>query len=306
MKRAAVSIALLAGAVAVGLLIRRARVEAAAAPSACRSCVPPASPAPPPEPEAGYERLGPPKPGEWRSAYAEPAQPFEAYAASPVNRRCGHRRTIYLQPLASAPGRLGFGPAGEAEYPRIVERMRAYLGAFYGVDVALLPPIPMFEETLVEDRDQYDADRLTDRLARRVPDDALALIGLTKEDLFSPGLNFVFGVGSLSRRAGAYSVRRLQSGRPELFLERSLKLIVHETGHILSIPHCVEWRCVMQGANSVSEQDGQPLRLCPEDLRKAEWNLGFDRPARYRLLLGLHREYGLKTEIPWLEARLSR
>ena len=291
-------------AVVVGWALRGSRGLVATA-SPCAHCAPSNPPAPPPEPEALHERLGPPKPGDWRSAYDEPAQSFEAYASSAANRRCPHRKTIYLQPWTSPPGRLGFSPVCEAAYPQVVERMRVYLGTFYGVDVALLPPIPLDPEAFNAERDQYDADRLTHGLAGRVPEDALALVGLTKEDLYSSNLNFVFGVGSLSQRAGAYSMRRLQTAKSELFLDRGLKLIVHETGHILSIPHCVEWRCVMQGANSVSDQDGQPLRLCPSDLRKAEWNLGFDRVERYRSLLKLHRDYGLQAEIPWLESRLK-
>jgi archaemetzincin len=301
-KKAALALAVLAAAAGVGWYLRRP--PAAPAPEPCRGCAR-SSVLPPPEPETSHERLGPPKPGEWRHIYEEAPQTLEGYVASAVNRRCAHRTTIYIQVLDSRPGRLGFGPRSEAAYPKVVERMREYLEAFYGVRAVTLPPIPMIEEARVTARDQYDADVLTDRLAQRVPADAVAYVGLTKEDLFAPGLNFVFGVGSLSARAGVYSMRRLQTDDARLFLERALKLVVHETGHILSIHHCVEWRCVMQGANSASEQDGQPLRLCPVDLRKLEWNTGVDRLKRYERLLDLHRAYGFAAEAAWIESRLK-
>ena len=300
MKKAALALAVLAAATGVGWYLRRP--PAAPPPEPCRDC--PRSPAlPPAEPEAPHERLGPPKPGEWRQIYQEAPQTLEGYVASAVNRRCKHRTTIYIQVLDSRPGRLGFGPRSEAVYPKVVERMREYLEAFYGMPAVTLPPLPMIEEAYVANRDQYDADALTDLLAQGVPADAVAYVGLTKEDLFAPGLNFVFGVGSLGARAGVYSMRRLQTDDARLFLERGLKLVVHETGHIFSIHHCVEWRCVMQGANSAPEQDGQPLRLCPVDLRKLEWNTGVDRLPRYERLLELHRAYGF--DVTWLESRLK-
>src|SRR5688572_28729002 len=118
-------------------------------------------------------------------------QTLEAYVASAVNRRCAHRKSIYIQVLDSRPGRLGLGPRGEEVYPNIVERMREYLEAFYGMPAVTLPPLPMIEEAYVANRDQYDADALTDLLAKGVPADAVAYVGLTKEDLFAPGLNYV-------------------------------------------------------------------------------------------------------------------
>lgn len=284
-----------------GLLLRRPPP-----PPAPKPCVDCPRPAPPPaEPEALYEKLGPPQPGDWRARYDEPAQEVDAYLASAVNRRCAHRTTIYLQVLDSRPGRLGFGPRCEAVYPKVVERMREYLEVFFGVKTVTLPPIPMVESAFVEGRDQYDAEAVTDALAARVPADAAAYVGLTREDLFAPGLNYVFGVGSLSSRAGVYSMRRLQTDDATRFLERALKLVVHETGHVFSVHHCVKWRCVMQGANSAAEQDTQPLRLCPDDLRKLEWNAGFDRRPRYERLLKLHREYGFTAEAEWIERRLK-
>jgi archaemetzincin len=301
--RKAVLLLVLAATSTVAVVLWARRAGPPARP--CADCASlPRPPLPPEEPEAGHERLGAPQPGEWRHAYREPRQTVERYVATAANRRCAHRTTIYLQPLDSRAGRLGFSPAGEAAYPKLVERMREYLEAFFGVKTAILPAIPIFEDAYVAERDQYDADRLTDRLAARVPADAIAYVGLTKEDLYSPGLNFVFGVGSLSARAGAYSLRRLQSPDPVKFLERGLKLVVHETGHIFSVHHCTEWRCVMQGANSVVEQDGHPLRLCPDDLRKLEWNAGFQRRPRFERLLELHRAYGFKAEAGWLEKRL--
>jgi archaemetzincin len=61
----------------------------------------------------------------------------------------------------------------------------------------------------------------------------------------------------------------------------------------------------MDGANSLDEQDRQPLHLCPVDLRKVLWNTGADRDARYRRLFELYRGWGLKSESDWVAHRLG-
>ena len=133
----------------------------------------------------------------------------------------------------------------------------------------------------------------------------LAYAGIMDEDLRTKDLNFVFGLGSLARRTGVYSLKRYRSKDETLFLRRSLNLMAHEVGHIFSVEHCVVWSCVMQGANSLKEHDGHPMHLCPDDLRKLEWNMGFDRTARYGKLRDFYRREGLATEAEWIEERLK-
>jgi archaemetzincin len=260
----------------------------------CSECPPPAR-IPEPVSEEGQSRLGPAKPGEWRYGFHEEPQSFEEYAAGPVNRACIHRTTFYLQPL---------GGAGE-RYRETLERMRLYAEAFFGVPARVLGPIPVFEDTCEPERGQYDATRIIGHLTRRIPADALVYMGITEKDLFSKGLHFVFGEGSLYERCGIYSLTRYETEDVPLFTRRSLKLLSHEAGHILSIHHCVTWSCVMQGANSLEEEDGQPMHLCPVDLRKILWNGGMAREDRYRRLLGLYRQWGLAPEALWVTARLG-
>jgi archaemetzincin len=139
-----------------------------------------------------------------------------------------------------------------------MERMRIYAEAFFGVPARVLDPIPMFEDTLDAKRGQYDADLLINRLARRRPEDALVYIGISEKDLFVQGLNFVFGVGERRLRCGIYSLTRYETEDLPLFTRRSVNLLAHEAGHILSINHCIEYACVMQGANSLEEHDSHP------------------------------------------------
>lgn len=257
------------------------------------------SPDPPPVapvPEEGFERLGPPKPGEWLHHFREDGQTYEGYVARCANRKTAARGVLYVQPLGDVLDRHG----------QTVELMREYASAFLGLEARVAPAVPMFENGYVPQRRQYNATMIIGQLAERAPADALVYVGITDRDLFSKGLHFVFGEGSLSGRAGVYSLHRYATPDRALFLRRALKLMVHEVGHILSIEHCVFYRCVMQGANSLQEDDGHPMHLCPADLRKLEWNTGAAREARYRRLLEFYRRAGLAAEASWVERRLNR
>ena len=128
---------------------------------------------------------------------------------------------------------------------------------------------------------------------------------LFKKDLYVPGLNFVFGVGHAGLRCGAYSLTRYEIEDPTVFTRRSLKLLSHEAGHIISINHCTTYACVMQGANSLPEDDSHPMHLCPIDLQKVLWNSGMDRRQRYEKLLLLYAEWNLPGEATWVGLKLK-
>src|SRR5262249_59303341 len=117
-------------------------------------------------------------------------------------------------------------------------------------------------------------------------------------DLFTRGTKFVFGESSLEGRAGVSSLARLDGSE-----RRALKLMTHEAGHLISIAHCVTHRCVMQGSNTLEESDGHPLHLCPEDLRKLEWNTGIDRRDRYRRLQEFYGTIGWDADARWIASR---
>jgi archaemetzincin len=164
----------------------------------------------------------------------------------------------------------------------------------------------MFEDTLAPSRGQYHATALIRHLTDRLPPDALVVAGITSKDLYTDGLNFVFGEGSLTWRCGVYSLVRYERADDQLFTRRALKLLAHEAGHILSIEHCVTYKCVMQGANTLAEDDRHPIHLCPIDLQKVLWNTGADRDDRYRRLRELYSQWKLEDEAEWVSKQLGR
>jgi archaemetzincin len=260
------------------------------------SCRESGSPAPRPPSAAppGFAFQEPPKPGEWLHTFKEDGQTVEQYQASCANRLTLERPVFYIQPLGDA----------AATYGPTLELMREYAEVFFGVQAKVREPLPMFENGWVPQRRQYNSTMLIGQLAERVPKDALVYVGITGEDLFAKGLNFVFGEGSLVNRCGVYSLVRYRTEDEALFKRRALKLLAHEAGHIFSIEHCVHFKCVMQGANSLAEDDRHPMHLCPVDLEKLRWNTGFDPKERYRRLESFYRKAGLEAEARWAADRL--
>lgn len=231
--------------------------------------------------EEGFERLAPPRRGEWRSLFPEKEQTYDDYVARCANRRTAARGALLLQPLETAAD-LG--------------RMAEYGAAFFGLEARVLPPLPLPEAAHIFPRDQHKSSVILDALAP--PADALILLAITDRDLFAPGKKFVFGESSLDRRVGVCSLARLGGSD-----RRALKLMTHEAGHVLSIAHCVTHRCVMQGANTLEESDGHPYHLCPQDLRKLAWNTGVDPAARYRRLEEVYSKFDWKDEAAWVARR---
>jgi len=140
----------------------------------------------------------------------------------------------------------------------------------------------------------------------RVPSSAYCVLGVTMCDLFpKPELDFVYGMAKASLRTGVFSfirhTPRASEGSAEWrcaqLLHRSMKTMLHESGHLFGLKHCSTSYCLMRGCICDSEcaesQQTQPnhLHLCPECFQKLQWNVGFDVTRRCRNLLAIYQEY---------------
>ncbi len=154
---------------------------------------------------------------------------------------------------------------------------------------------------------------LLDLLRANLPEYAFCYVGITMEDLYpGPDWNYVFGQASLRDRVAVYSFVRYfpefwweETPDPTLVLRRSCKVLAHETAHAFGLRHCTAHLCVMNGSNHLEESDSRPLHLCPQDLRKIQWSVGFDVVGRYRRLADLFRELGLDDDAEWIARRLE-
>ena len=109
---------------------------------------------------------------------------------------------------------------------------------------------------------------------------------LTDQDLYSDDLNFVFGEAQPEHKMGIASFYRVlpeftgeefdsKKHEENTILFRFVGTTAHELGHLFNFEHCVYYKCLMNGANSLEESDSMPLHLCPVCYRKLHHLLKF-------------------------------
>ena len=263
------------------------------------------------DPGDDFEPIPVPKPGDWLAVHPEPGQTFVDFVKGSPNKPDAIRNKIYLQPLGDFP---------QNRSPSL-KTMREYTATYFMMDVEVLAPLAIdgaiFTTRInpfTRNRQILTADVLA-LLKKRLPVDAFCLLAITMEDLYpDPSWNFVFGQASPRERVGVFSFARYdpafygeERGRKyqEVLLRRSCKVLVHETGHIFSLEHCIYFRCVMNGSNHLQESDSRPLSLCPVCLRKLQFSIGFDVEDRYRRLLGFYQQIAFHDDARWVSNRLK-
>jgi len=94
------------------------------------------------------------------------------------------------------------------------------------------------------------------------------MLGITDKDLYTTGLNFIFGEAAIHAGVAVIALARLHQhfyGLPEdktLFKQRSLKEAVHELGHLYGLDHCPNPHCVMHFSNSIGDTDVKSASFC--------------------------------------------
>ncbi len=248
-----------------------------------------------------FKLMGKPRPGDWLQNFPEKGQTFEEYMASAPTLPTEDRRTIYIQPIGEF----------NSEQKKILELTAEYMRAFYGLPVVMKPVRSLGKVPADKQRKAFYSNDLQiktsyfleDLLPTMISKDAAGLICLTNVDLY-PGdtqMAYVFGQANLQQRVGVWSLYRLERPRPknftfDLFLDRTLKIAMHETGHMFSLRHCTKYECLMSGTNGTFETDRRPLDNCPECMAKVVWATGDDAAKRYRRLAELWKKAGRRSE----------
>jgi len=124
---------------------------------------------------------------------------------------------------------------------------------------------PDLNDYLDNDRHQYNAIKIMESFQN---DKSRKLILLTDVDLFIPIFTFVFGLAKLGGQTGIVSTHRLNNifyGLPEdndALVDRTVKEIIHELGHLLGLKHCDNYYCVMASSTVVDELDTKGETYC--------------------------------------------
>lgn len=264
------------------------------------------------DPQFNFHPIPPPQPGDWLAVYPEAGQTFAEYIKSCPPRPTSTRCQIYLQPLGEFP----------AERSPALEILRDYGNIYFCLPIEILSALDFKNLSVTTRKNPFTGKQqilttdLLNILINRLPHDAFSLLAITMEDLYpEPSWNFVFGQASLRHRVGVFSFARYDPafyGQPRgkdylhLLLKRSCKVLVHEIGHMFSLPHCIYFRCVMNGSNHLKESDSRPLHLCPVCLRKLYFNIGFNIEKRYEKLFNFYQHHGFNEEAEWVSQRFKR
>ncbi|MFH1920349.1 MAG: archaemetzincin [Planctomycetota bacterium] len=256
-----------------------------------------------------HEKLGTARPGEWLAEHAESGQTFRQYVRGRPVTPDRKRRVIYVQPL---------GDFSNTQR-KIVSLTAEFMQAYFGLPVMIREnlPLSLIPADARRKHPSWGMDQilstyvLSDVLYPRLPEDATAYIALTTSDLWpGEGWNFVFGQASLNHRVGVWSIYR--NGDPEasddafrLCLERTIKTATHETGHMFSLPHCIQHPCNMCGSNHRAERDHLPLWLCPHCLAKLSWATKADPEERFKKLIDFSKANSLDREQEFYKKSLS-
>jgi len=239
-----------------------------------------------------FHLLSKPKSGDWLATHEEAGQNFTAYA-----KRMDPKRGASLpRPLCDG---ILLCPIGDSFAVGLGERFLAFLtrycAAFFpGMSVEVLSkPLPVRSVQSRENdfgHPQYLIDDIfmllntnKDVVSRRR---AYCRLGITLEDIYpGPEWNYVFGQARPLERVGVFSFARhsplfydgvhaslaaehLTRLQEVKWLRYCSKTMVHESGHMLGMLHCVYFHCLMNGNNGPGDSNGNTAFLCPICLRK--------------------------------------
>lgn len=253
----------------------------------------------------GDRRAGRPHPNSWRGRHVERSQSLAAYRRTATARRARKRTTIYLVRMGTL----------SPEHEAALEHVAGFCLAYFGRPGRLLdrPDLQTLDTALARpsgDSRQLSSRTLLERLAAvDPPEDALAILGFTAEDLFpEPGWSFVFGHAARDRRAAVISFHRMGDPRvePTNVLSRALKTSAHELGHVLGMLHCTEFECNQAGVRTREDRDRRPPHLCPTCRDKIQFALEYGGIERDVALLTFYVTHELRREAVFVYRRLMR
>jgi archaemetzincin len=258
-----------------------------------------------------------PGPNDWLANHREPDQTYNEYINSGFVKlkkfmRDTIRGAIYLQPVGSF--QIGQCPS--------LEQLKEFAGAYFTLDIRSLPPLNIKKHNFTTRINNFTGKQqlltgdILSVLQNHLPHDAYCELAITMEDLYpDPSWNFVFGQANPLNRVGVFSFARYDplfygNNRPrdyeKILLLRSYKVLAHEVGHMFGIPHCIFYKCCLNGSNHLKESDSRPIHLCPVCLPKLHYSIGFNVIERYHKLSQVYSKLGFESEARWVNRRLHK
>ncbi|HUM50331.1 MAG TPA: archaemetzincin [Chitinophagales bacterium] len=139
---------------------------------------------------------------------------------------------------------------------------------YYQFNVIILPNITLPKQAFYKPRNRYRADTIIRFLRDNKPNQFQYIIGFTANDISATKNEYpdfgIMGLGFVPGPSCVVSTYRLKTSDDNLLKERIAKVVLHEIGHNLGLPHCTNY-CFMHAAEaSIKQVDAEPLDLCKE------------------------------------------
>jgi len=151
---------------------------------------------------------------------------------------------------------IGIQPLGEID-PALLKIMA---GSFLGelnITSRILPTLNQPDYAFDRNRIQYDAGMIISDLESTEFKGCHKVIALIGEDLFIPVFSFVLGEARMGGSCALISICRLRK-KPG----RSVKVALHEFGHLMNLHHCQDETCVMKFSKNAQQLDSISRFFC--------------------------------------------
>jgi archaemetzincin len=159
------------------------------------------------------------------------------------------------------------------------ETVAKTIANFYKIKTIVLPQIDLPKSAFVAIKyPRYRDDSIIRIQNRSIPDTIDFIVGLTNKDVsvtkkdadgkvVKPEWKYndfgVMGLGYCPGNSCVISIFRLKNKDKNLELSRLKKVVIHEFGHNLGLPHCSDKHCVMtSAAEKISTIDNEKMELC--------------------------------------------
>lgn len=162
-----------------------------------------------------------------------------------------------------------------------IDTISKVIQSFYHIKTVILAEQELPKSAFINIKSpRYRADSIIKSQNINIPKSVDFVLGLTNKDVSITKHNSDgtirnpvwkyndFGVMGLAYRpgkSGIVSTFRLKNKNKSLELERFKKVVIHEFGHNLGLPHCPNKQCIMESASEkISTVDNEKMALCSD------------------------------------------